>query len=543
MFTSGQSQPGDHDLQRADLQRVDSLGDQGLQLAGDDVQGHRSAWTRRCSTRCRFLFLFTIGGLTGLFLGTLATDVHLHDTYFVVAHFHYVMMGGTLIAFLGGLHYWWPKMFGRMYSETWGRIAAVLIFIGFNLTFFPQFVLGSKGMPRRYYNYPPEFTIYHQISTVGSYLLAVGLRADRGLPDRTRCSAGGRRRPTPGARRRWSGSAPRRRPTTTSTRRRPSMTPTTSAPCATMRTSTATCLPRAGKAARALGRSGRERMARRAQHLAHHFDSAKQQFESSKLGMWLFLATEILLFGGLFCAYAVYRANHPEIFVYAHHFLDKTLGGINTVVLICSSLTMAWAVRAAQLGPAAAHGDPARDHPALRLRLPRHQGRRVQAEVGARTALGQALPARPARCRRGRPCRAGPAGGAAQGGGRRQRRLADRPGGAGAERPRSRGAARTRFRGEHLPPADLAAPKNVQVFFAIYFAMTGLHGIHVLAGMIAIGWILRRAQRGEFGPEYYTPGRPGGPLLAPGGPDLDLPLPAALPHQMSGRREPGGWRR
>jgi cytochrome c oxidase subunit I len=121
-----------------------------------------------------FLFLFTIGGLTGLFLGTLATDIHLHDTYFVVAHFHYVMMGGTLIAFLGGLHYWWPKMFGRMYSETWGRTAAVMIFVGFNVTFFTQFIMGSKGMPRRYYNYPPEFTIYHQISTYGSYLLAAG---------------------------------------------------------------------------------------------------------------------------------------------------------------------------------------------------------------------------------------------------------------------------------------------------------------------------------------------------------------------------------
>jgi cytochrome c oxidase subunit 1 len=118
-----------------------------------------------------FLFLFGIGGLTGLFLGALATDVHLHDTYFVVAHFHYVMMGGTVIAFLGGLHYWWPKMFGRMYSERWGKIALLLLFLGFNLTFFTQFVMGSKGMPRRYFNYPPEFTIYHQLSTAGAYLL------------------------------------------------------------------------------------------------------------------------------------------------------------------------------------------------------------------------------------------------------------------------------------------------------------------------------------------------------------------------------------
>lgn len=122
-----------------------------------------------------FIFLFTIGGLTGLFLGALATDVHLHDTYFVVAHFHYVMMGGTLIAFLGGLHYWWPKMFGRMFSETWARVGCLIIFVGFNLTFFPQFVMGARGMPRRYARYEPEFEGFHQMSTVGSLVLAVGL--------------------------------------------------------------------------------------------------------------------------------------------------------------------------------------------------------------------------------------------------------------------------------------------------------------------------------------------------------------------------------
>jgi cytochrome c oxidase subunit 1 len=122
-----------------------------------------------------FLFLFSIGGLTGLFLGSLSTDVHLHDTYFVVAHFHYVMFGGTVIAFLGGLHYWWPKMFGRMYSERWGQIGALLIFIGFNVTFFVQFVMGSQGMPRRYYNYTDQYTGYHVASTIGSYVLALGL--------------------------------------------------------------------------------------------------------------------------------------------------------------------------------------------------------------------------------------------------------------------------------------------------------------------------------------------------------------------------------
>jgi len=123
-----------------------------------------------------FMFLFTIGGLTGLFLGSLAVDIHLHDTYFVVAHFHYVMMGGTLIAFLAGLHYWWPKMFGRMYNETWARVACLLVFVGFNLTFFPQFILGYLGMPRRYhyYDFAPEWQFYHILSTAGSTVLGVG---------------------------------------------------------------------------------------------------------------------------------------------------------------------------------------------------------------------------------------------------------------------------------------------------------------------------------------------------------------------------------
>jgi len=121
-----------------------------------------------------FIFLFGIGGLTGLFLGALATDVHLHDTYFVVAHFHYVMMGSTLIGMIAGLHHWWPKMTGRMYSELWSRVAWVLVFVGFNATFFPQFVLGTHGMPRRYYNYLPQYHGLHLLSSIGSYIMAVG---------------------------------------------------------------------------------------------------------------------------------------------------------------------------------------------------------------------------------------------------------------------------------------------------------------------------------------------------------------------------------
>jgi cytochrome c oxidase subunit 1 len=121
-----------------------------------------------------FVGLFTIGGLTGLFLATLGVDVHVHDTYFIIAHFHYIMVGGAVMGYLGGIHYWWPKISGRMYPEWWGRVAAVVVFIGFNLTFFPQFILGYLGMPRRYHAYPPEFQVLNVMSTAGASILGVG---------------------------------------------------------------------------------------------------------------------------------------------------------------------------------------------------------------------------------------------------------------------------------------------------------------------------------------------------------------------------------
>jgi cytochrome c oxidase subunit 1 len=121
-----------------------------------------------------FIGLFVIGGLTGIFLGVVAIDIHVTDTYFVVAHFHYVMVGGTIMAYLGGLHFWWPKMTGRMYNEVWGGISALIIFVGFNMTFFPQFVLGYLGMPRRYHVYPQEFQVLHVLSSSGATVLAIG---------------------------------------------------------------------------------------------------------------------------------------------------------------------------------------------------------------------------------------------------------------------------------------------------------------------------------------------------------------------------------
>jgi cytochrome c oxidase subunit 1 len=121
-----------------------------------------------------FIGLFVIGGMTGLFLAALGVDVHVHDTYFVVAHFHYIMVGGAVMGYLGGLHYWWPKISGRMYPENLARISAIILFVGFNLTFFPQFILGYLGMPRRYHSYPPEFQVLNVLSTAGASILGVG---------------------------------------------------------------------------------------------------------------------------------------------------------------------------------------------------------------------------------------------------------------------------------------------------------------------------------------------------------------------------------
>jgi cytochrome c oxidase subunit 1 len=121
-----------------------------------------------------FVALFTVGGMTGLFLAALGMDMHVHDTYFVIAHFHFIMVGGTVMAYMGGLHYWWPKMTGRLYPEYWARMAALIIFVGFFLTFLPQFVLGYAGMPRRYHRYAPEYQVWNVMSSSGASILAVG---------------------------------------------------------------------------------------------------------------------------------------------------------------------------------------------------------------------------------------------------------------------------------------------------------------------------------------------------------------------------------
>jgi cytochrome c oxidase subunit 3 len=263
-------------------------------------------------------------------------------------------------------------------------------------------------------------------------------------------------------------------------------------------------------------------------HLAHHFATPQQQFEAGKLGMWLFLATEILLFGGLFCAYAVYRANHPEIFIYAHQYLDVRLGGTNTLVLICSSLTMAWAVRCAQLGqrrglilnlaltlacacgflgikyveyhhkwkhgllwgarfhpdeaPGGSDHAPPSSSPASTKPTARASTARGHVATGMPDATTTSAPAttRPADERSTiAPAATGPAG------------LAPYVLAGQLEEP--------------TPHGILTRPSNVHIFFGIYFAMTGLHGLHVLAGMSVIVWLLVGASRGRFGGHYFTP--------------------------------------
>ena len=241
-----------------------------------------------------FIGLFTIGGLTGLFVASLGVDVHVHDTYFVVAHFHYIMVGGTVMAYLGGLHYWWPKITGRMYPEGWAKLSALIIFLGFNLTFFPQFVLGYLGMPRRYHVYPEEFQVLNVLSTAGASVLAVGylmpliyfiwsLRYGR-LAGANPWNATGLE---------WKTPSP---PPTHNFEETPVVRHDAYDYAALMRGG-AQC--------------PRWLAAKNRSPLREQFDTAEQQKDASTLGMWIFLITEVMFFGGMFIAYTVYRSYYP----------------------------------------------------------------------------------------------------------------------------------------------------------------------------------------------------------------------------------------
>ena len=246
-------------------------------------------------------------------------------------------------------------------------------------------------------------------------------------------------------------------------------------------------------------------------HLAHHFANLDQQYQSAKLGMWVFLATEVLFFGGLFCAYVVYRANHPEVFLYAHQFLDKRLGALNTAILICSSFTIAWAVRAAQLkqvrllilllsltfllasgflGVKYIEYRQKWEHGLLWARRYHPEVHLVQESPGHDVEVPGAAPGGPgAEAAQVPPVAPAPAGDADRS------RIADAATGpAGLAEPVAAG-------GEH---AVVAEPHNAQVFFSIYFLMTGLHGIHVIAGIGAFAWLFFCARRGDFSSGHFT---------------------------------------
>lgn len=250
-------------------------------------------------------------------------------------------------------------------------------------------------------------------------------------------------------------------------------------------------------------------------NLAHHFDTPQQQFEAGKLGMWLFLTTEVLLFSGLFCAYAVYRANHPEIFLYAHQWLDTNLGALNTAVLIFSSFTMAWAVRAAQMGQ--------RKLLVVLLGITLLCGfgflgvKFVEYNHKIHDGLLWGKYYNPHAPPGGNHAATATAGGTVnqtQPGNAAGSGLAT-VGGVQVEESKIPPAARGP---EGISPAWLAReshhayvahpepePYNVQTFFSIYYLMTGLHGLHVIAGMALIAWIMIRAAKGHFGPNYYNP--------------------------------------
>lgn len=276
--------------------------------------------------------------------------------------------------------------------------------------------------------------------------------------------------------------------------------------------------------------------------LAHHFDSLGQQFSAGKLGMWLFLSTEILLFGGLFCAYAVYRANHPEVFMAAHHHLDKVMGGINTVVLILSSFTMAWAVSCSQrgylfglklglfltlLGGAGFMGIKYVEYKSkiehgLLWGKYYHPSEHGDASHGGAPGAGAAEShgGAPAGSHGGAATDAPPAGGASEPHGAASPAAASGAPPAGAASGASAASADPTLlpiepstvvlapvgpRGVSKPSAAHDEVYNQHLFFSIYFAMTGLHGLHVLAGMGVIGFLLWKSFQGAYGPEYFTP--------------------------------------
>ena len=410
-----------------------------------------------------FMGLFTIGGLTGVFLGATGTDIHLTETYFIVAHFHFVMVGGMLMAFLSGIHFWWPKMTGRMYPEKISQLAAVVTFIGFNFTFFPQFILGTLGMPRRYAAYPPEFQVLNVFSTAGATILGVGyLLPILYLTWSLKYGAIAGNNPWQATGLEWQTQSP---PLTENFPEIPIMD---------HEAYDYEWLERQqeerGSQCRIAPQSPTAQLAE-AHHehppyQRHHFETVEQQFDATNFAMWLFLLTEIMFFGGLFTAYLIYRNWYYPAFVEASHQLNIGWGTANTAVLIIFELHHghgrvvrgdAQEGRAGAVPGAHLHSGPG---------LPRHQDDRVPREVGE--APCSRLPLQ--RCSRSSILHRIPKS--------------------------TRSITTSRWR-----PIWRAKPS---MYFFLYFAMTGMHALHMIIGIAILGFMIFRAQAGAYTTGHVT---------------------------------------
>ena len=366
-------------------------------------------------------------------------DIHLTETYFIVAHFHFVMVGGMLMAYLSGVHFWWPKMTGRMYPEGMSKLAAVITFIGFNLTFFPQFILGYLGMPRRYAAYPPEFQVLNVLLDRRRHGAGRRLPAADALSDvvaEVRRDCGQQSVAGHGAGVADSVAAADREFCRDS--RSWTTKPTTTSGWRTRRTERGDDRWIATATAQTARRAASS--TRHPPYHRHHFETVAQQREAASFGMWLFLLTEIMFFGGLFSAYLIYRNWYYPAFVAGIH-----------------QLNIVWR-HAEHRGP---------DH----LQLHHGHGRTGRGDAQARAA-GVCLILTIVF---GSPSSAS----------------SDRVHGEVGEAPRpglnfSPGASSTRSDPESTPhdkPLRLDMAQKTQLFFFLYFAMTGMHALHMIIGI------------------------------------------------------------
>ncbi|HEY8668724.1 MAG TPA: cbb3-type cytochrome c oxidase subunit I [Tepidisphaeraceae bacterium] len=478
-----------------------------------------------------FIALFTVGSLSGLFFGSIATSIHLIGTSFLVAHFHYLVAGSTLFAFLGGMYYWWPKITGRMVSEKWSAIAALLVFVGFNGTFFPLFIAGSRGMPERHATYNPQYQLLQLISTLGAYLMAVGLvmvvlswlhslRWGRKAPAN----------PWGGNTLEWFSPSPppaQNLPVTESLGDPYDLSAWrfTSAQDGWVRQLGA--VGGDGKHHANASNLPADTVEPQAPvpDLADSFATKPQGYAAGRLGMWIFIAAEVLMFGGLGCAYAAYRHNYPAVFAYAHQYLNKTQGAGTAAVLLACSFCMALALRCAQLGRRAGlifclgltllgglgfmgiksfeYRDKWKHDLWVGPRNRYHKESKIdpvaaEPKTPAEKSAG-AEEAEPPEPRRQGPADQDPFAGTPD-----EPKI--KPSFLNTPGLAPPGAA-PEPAGRHLGYLDLTKAERARVstFFSLYFLLTGLHALQVLIGIGLVIWLMLRAIRRKISPAYFAP--------------------------------------